>query len=256
MHLEKDTLLEDLITYADVLFSAPTPPTLPIERQEESPIRPELGARAGSGHATLTISPPSGTPAQAAVNLNEEGYQNFEPREFEEHTELVREFTPDDKLDLLFDPDIIPDKMRAAGGDDLHVRPLASNDLLRSHFGLLSHLSTSPPLAPSVYTALFNAIKRCEDTYYIIVYVERETDQIVASGTLINERKYIHGAGRAGHIEDIVLAPSVQGRGLGRALVEGLRDLAVSLGCYKIILDCQEPKVREYKHLVERGSQH
>ncbi|TXT08727.1 hypothetical protein VHUM_02855 [Vanrija humicola] len=137
--------------------------------------------------------------------------------------------------------------MRNAVGEDYHVRPLAADDFIRSYFGLLSSLSTAPPLAPSVFTALFNALKASIDTYYIVVVVEKATDQIVASGTLIVERKFIHAAGLAGHIEDIVVSPNAQGRGLGVTLVTGLREMATRLNCYKVILDCKDPKVGFYE---------
>jgi GNAT superfamily N-acetyltransferase len=155
--------------------------------------------------------------------------------------------TPDEGLDLLFDPAKIPMSMRESLPDDYHVRPLASDDFLRAHFALLSTLSPSPALAPSVYAALFRALKACHDTYFIVVLVERASDQVVASGTVVKERKFIRGGGVAAHIEDIVVGPSAQGRGLGQKLVVGLRDLATDLGCYKTILDCQEPKVPFYE---------
>lgn len=157
--------------------------------------------------------------------------------------------TPDAGLELLFDPSKIPVSMRESIPEGFHVRPLASDDFLRAHFGLLANLSPSPALAPSVYAALFNALKGCADTYYVVVIVDRATDQIVASGTVIRERKFIHGGGNAAHIEDIVVGPMAQGRGLGVKLVTGLRDLATELGCYKTILDCQDAKVRKYPPL-------
>lgn len=120
---------------------------------------------------------------------------------------------------------------------------------MRAHFGLLATLTIAPPIAPSVYTALFTHLKACPDTYYILVIIDRATDQMVAHGTVVNERKYIHGGIAAGHLEDIVVSPEVRGKGLGLKLVKGLRDLAtVQLGCYKIILDCNEDRIREYTH--------
>lgn len=204
--------------------------------------------RPGSGHAKLTIAPVTATPPE----LSHEAYSKLEALQFEDHIFIDTNFTPDEMLTLLFDPIYIPESMRAAVGEEFHVRPLASNDLLRSHFGLLSNLSVSPPLAPSVYTSLFNALKSCQDTYYICVVVDRASDQVVASGTLIREKKFTHGAGLAGHIEDIVTSEDVRGRGIGKALVEGLRELAVELGCYKVILDCQEAKVREFSPRRDR----
>ncbi|BEI96539.1 hypothetical protein CcaverHIS631_0201280 [Cutaneotrichosporon cavernicola] len=155
--------------------------------------------------------------------------------------------TPDDGLDLLFNPDKIPMSLRDSLPNDIHVRPLASDDFLRAHFALLGNLSPSPALAPSVYAALFRALKSCHDTYYIVVFVDRATDQVVASGTVVKERKFIRGGSVSAHIEDIVVGQSGQGRGLGMKLVVGLRNLATELGCYKTILDCQECKVPFYE---------
>ena len=117
---------------------------------------------------------------------------------------------------------------------------------MRSHFGLLATLTVSPPVAPSVYSALFSHLKACPDTYYIVVIIHRSTDQMVAHGTVVDERKFIHGGSVAGHIEDIVVSPEVRGMGLGITLVKGLRDMAtIGLGCYKVILDCKEDRVGE-----------
>lgn len=74
--------------------------------------------------------------------------------------------------------------------------------------------------------------------------IDRKTDQMVAHGTLFLERKYIHGGSTAGHIEDIVVSPDVRKSGLGKTLVQGLRDMGIGLGCYKVILDCKEDRVR------------
>ena len=71
---------------------------------------------------------------------------------------------------------------------------------------------------------------------------------MVAHGTVIKEHKFIHGGSAAAHIEDIVISPEMRGRGLGLTLVKGLRDLAITaLGCYKVILDCKDDRVREFE---------
>lgn len=159
-------------------------------------------------------------------------------------------FTHNSQLQLLFDPSKIPPLLAETIGDDLHARPLASDDFLRSHFGLLSTLSAAPALAPTVYNSLFNAMRSCNDTYFVVVVVEKDTDMIVASGSVVKERKFIHGGGYAGHIEDIVVSPKMQGRGLGIKLVSALREMATAMGCYKTILDCQEAKIRESRYVI------
>ncbi|KLT40968.1 RhoGAP-domain-containing protein [Cutaneotrichosporon oleaginosum] len=227
----------------------PRTPQVPISFQPPShtstgqhispqpPLPPSLPAGAQMPH--MPPHPEGGLGQQlASLDLNSMGL---------EQALNGQGITPDEELDLLFDPAKIPTSLRESLPGEYHVRPLASDDFLRAHFALLCVLSPSPALAPSVYTALFRALKTCHDTYYIVVLVERATDQVVASGTVIKERKFIRGGGIAAHIEDIVVGPTAQGRGLGQRLVVGLRDLATELGCYKTILDCQEAKVPFYE---------
>lgn len=57
------------------------------------------------------------------------------------------------------------------------------------------------------------------------------------------ERKFIRGAGLAGHIEDIAVSKTMQGRKLGIQLIKSLEEIARSQGCYKVILDCSKDNV-------------
>ncbi|GMK56228.1 hypothetical protein CspeluHIS016_0300680 [Cutaneotrichosporon spelunceum] len=205
----------------------------------QSPLQATLPAGAQTPH--VPPHPDSGSYGSQLASLD------MDSMDLEHELNGQSGLTPDERLDLLFDADKIPASMHESLPDDLHVRPLASDDFLRAHFALLSSLSPSPVLVAHVYAALFRALKACHDTYYIVVFVDRATDQVVASGTVVKERKFIRGGSVSAHIEDIVVGPSVQGRGLGMKLVVGLRNLATELGCYKTILDCQECKVPFYE---------
>lgn len=121
---------------------------------------------------------------------------------------------------------------------------------MRSHFGLLQTLTVAPPIAPSLYSALFTHLKACPETYFITVVVDKKTDQLVAHGTVMVEQKYIHGGSSAAHIEDIVVSPDCRGGGVGKKMVLGLRDLALGRGCYKVVLHCKEEKIRKLPLLV------
>lgn len=48
------------------------------------------------------------------------------------------------------------------------------------------------------------------------------------------EKKFIRHLGLVGHIEDIAVDKSVQGKGFGKLIVEVLTALSESLGAYKV----------------------
>ncbi|WVQ93286.1 hypothetical protein IAU59_000353 [Kwoniella sp. CBS 9459] len=284
-HQGKDTVLEDLITFSDLLFGVDSPPVAPtalppgpaLSRSGILSYHPaDEGLQPGSSRTKIKISQSAteagagqaqggGQTPKSALGLSPAlskssselvaGERTNEPgtakpaavAQMEEPLLAGGELTPDDRLELLFDPKHIPSSLREGLPDEVHVRPLASTDLLRSHFQLLNTLRESPALAPSVYAAIFAHFKSCPGTYYVLVIVDRATDQLVASGTLIVERKHINNGGASGHLEDIVVSDKMQGKGLGLNLVVGLRDMAVALGCYKVILDCKEQRMPFYE---------
>ena len=67
----------------------------------------------------------------------------------------------------------------------------------------------------------------------------------MAVGSIIVERKFTHGLGLVGHIEDIAVSKKMQGRKLGLHLINTLEEIGRSTGCYKIILDCSKDNIRE-----------
>ena len=68
-----------------------------------------------------------------------------------------------------------------------------------------------------------------------------ETGGIVAATcTLLIERKFLHGGGVVGHIEDVAVGAPWKGQGLGKHLLTWVIADARELGCYKLILDCAE----------------
>jgi glucosamine-phosphate N-acetyltransferase len=73
------------------------------------------------------------------------------------------------------------------------------------------------------------------------------THSLCLSSFLPFPSKFIHNAARAGHIEDVVVDAAARGRGLGRVVVTLLRDLALRLRCYKVMLDCAEANAPFYE---------
>lgn len=118
------------------------------------------------------------------------------------------------------------------------VRPLASDDYNRGHLRVLADLTKAPDVGLAAWQERFNAIVSLPNTYYPIVFLNRDTDQIIACGTVFLELKFLRGNGICGHIEDIVVHKDGQGKGLGKKIIQLLTAIGESVGCYKIILDC------------------
>ena len=120
------------------------------------------------------------------------------------------------------------------------IRPLSSSDYGRGHLSPLADLTSTPDIGANAWAKRYNLLKSMSNMYYILVIVDGDTDKILATGTLVLEYKFIRGAGSVGHIEDIAVSKSAQGKKLGLHLVKALTQLSEKVGCYKSILDCGE----------------
>jgi glucosamine-phosphate N-acetyltransferase len=73
-----------------------------------------------------------------------------------------------------------------------------------------------------------------------------EDGAVIGTASLILEQKYIHKGGIIGHIEDVAVHADHQGKGVGSAVVKQLVELARLLGCYKVILGCNDDNIAFY----------
>ena len=135
-------------------------------------------------------------------------------------------------------PSFFPESI-AILSDKYQVRPLRSDDYARMHCKLLSELTTVGDVKQEEWLAQYVKIQQA-GCYYIVVIEDRKTHQLVASGTLLLERKFIHHCGTLGHIEDIVVAKEYRSLQLGIIIMEALKHIAIQTGCYKLVLDCAE----------------
>jgi len=156
-------------------------------------------------------------------------------------------FTPDNELDLLFSSALISNEVKALLGPDLHMRPLAKGDHARCHLSVLSVLTSTPPVSFNDYAAAFESLRGCPNTYFTLVIVNKLTDQIVGVGCVFVEQKFIRGLGKVGHIEDIAVDKSMQGRKLGLRIIQALTDISERVGCYKTILNCSDSNIPFYQ---------
>lgn len=72
------------------------------------------------------------------------------------------------------------------------------------------------------------------------IWVIKDNNKIVATGTLLIEQKLYRNCKNVGHIEDICVTSDHQGKGIGKMMIDHLIDIGKQKNCYKIILDCGE----------------
>lgn len=78
------------------------------------------------------------------------------------------------------------------------------------------------------------------NTYFPIVIVAQDTDQIVAMGTALIELKFFKGLTRVAHVEDIVVDTSLHSKGFGKIIMQTIIKLAEHHKVSNIILNCDD----------------
>lgn len=86
-----------------------------------------------------------------------------------------------------------------------------------------------------------------ENEKNISIYILEENNNILAAGTILFERKFIHNISLYGHIEDIIVKKEHQRKGYGKLLINKLIDVCKTNKCYKILLDCSNELISFYE---------
>jgi len=129
---------------------------------------------------------------------------------------------------------------------ELRMRNLELADYDKGYMSLLEQLTTTGSIDFLKYKERFEELSVNKD-HVVLVVENLKSQKIVASGTLLIERKFIHANGKVGHIEDIVVDKESRGNNLGKHLVDKLCQLGEKMGCYKVILNCNEKVVGFYE---------
>ena len=101
---------------------------------------------------------------------------------------------------------------------DLVLREIRAEDYEKKMLDLLTQLTVVGNVSKEFF------MKRCEvmradPRQRILVIEDVKRNVIVATGTLCVEPKFIHQAGLAGHIEDVVVDKDMRSQGLGSEVV-------------------------------------
>ncbi|KAK9478401.1 acyl-CoA N-acyltransferase [Lipomyces japonicus] len=118
------------------------------------------------------------------------------------------------------------------------IRPLQPSDYHGGFLRTLADLTTVGAITEQRFIDQYEFMKHRQGEYFVVVIENLLTGQVVGTGTLVVEHKFIHECGLVGHIEDIAVAKSEQGKKLGIKLIRALTFIGEKVGCYKIILDC------------------
>jgi len=125
--------------------------------------------------------------------------------------------------------------------DLLNVNPNCIETIKENYLLLLSELTSTNYLENNIF---LNNVERINKMGSIIVGVikdiRNDTFEIIASGTIIIEPKIMRDGKNVGHIEDIVVAKHMRGKGIASKIIVILKQIAKENDCYKVILDCNE----------------
>jgi glucosamine-phosphate N-acetyltransferase len=127
---------------------------------------------------------------------------------------------------------------------EITVRPLQGPDLGN---GFLEVIRSFRPCELTLDAA--GQVLRERTRRGITTFVAENQGRVVGTAALLVDHKFIHSGGKVGIVEDVIVLPDYQGRGVGRLLMAKTRQRAVELGCYKVCLYCSEELIPYYERL-------
>lgn len=130
--------------------------------------------------------------------------------------------------------------------DGYSFRKLQQLDYSNNYLETLKVLTTVGEISEDKFADVFHHWQSLPEIYQPHV-ITNEQGTVVSTGMLFIERKVIHECGSIGHIEDIAVATTEQGKKLGFSMICGLTEVAQKSGCYKVILDCSPHNVGFYE---------
>ncbi|KAJ4413509.1 Glucosamine-phosphate N-acetyltransferase-like protein [Gnomoniopsis sp. IMI 355080] len=136
----------------------------------------------------------------------------------------------------LFSPTHLPADVLSTLPAGFTLRPLEKADFQKGYLDCLTVLTWVGDLSEAEWSERYDEMAAAKGTYYLLAI--EHAGRIVGTGSLVVERKFIHGRGLVGHVEEISIAKEHQGKGLGLKMIQALDGVGRSLGCYKNILDC------------------
>lgn len=124
-------------------------------------------------------------------------------------------------------------------------RKLEKSDYNNNYRETLQVLTDVGEISESQFNELFDYWEAANVFHPHVITNEKGI--VVAAGMVFFEKKLIHECSLYGHIEDIAVAKSEQGKKLGFSMIIGLSEIAEKAGCRKVILDCSAKNIGFYE---------
>jgi len=121
------------------------------------------------------------------------------------------------------------------------IRAVKKNDM-DAVIELLQLISEFKP-SKSDFLSIWNSFCDQSQVHSLVAVMD---NQIVGYGSIVIETK-IRG-GKMGHIEDIVSHSLFRKKGIGKAVVDALFNIAKENSCYKVALQCKEHNIKFYEN--------
>ena len=127
----------------------------------------------------------------------------------------------------------------------MKIRPLQKNDvsLDSEFFPILNQLSETVDWHKLEFGYLWDTY---ENDVRMHVLVAEKYGKMIGTGAVFIEQKFLRGGGRVGHIEDVVVDNRSREKGVGKAIIDSLVEIAREERCYKVILNCSNENVPFY----------
>ncbi|MEM3170079.1 MAG: GNAT family N-acetyltransferase [Candidatus Nitrosotenuis sp.] len=125
---------------------------------------------------------------------------------------------------------------------EITIRKITESDIDKGFLESLDSLRKASDLDRQKAKSILKKLNQNPDH---VIFVAVQGDRVIGSTTLLIEQKFIHGGGKVGHIEDVVVNKQHQGKGIGEMIIKHVLDYAKKEGCYKTILDCDD-KVKPF----------
>lgn len=125
----------------------------------------------------------------------------------------------------------------------MHIETLQAKHMNMGFLDVLSELTEVNLTPTEAIRAHSNLMTRMNGN----IFVALEENRVIGTVSVHILPKFIHRLGSVGLIEDVVVASTHRGKGLGKSLMARAIVYAGSNHCYKIILDCDDNNIPFYE---------